>query len=74
MYYADNEYYFVVLPVKIEQIIIGEPNEILYQGFLFSGNGDVESQFDFGNDDFGKTVFLSREEAEAALKELIERK
>ena len=70
MYYADNEYYFTVLPVKVDEIAIMESNAILYKCLLFDGNGDVETQFDFDRDDFEKTVFLIREEAEAALKEL----
>lgn len=74
MYYADNEYYFAVLPVKIDEIVIREANAVLYKSFLYDGNGDVESQFDFDGDDFGKTVFLTREQAEAALKELTEGK
>ena len=70
MYYSDNEYYFTVLPVKVDEIAVMESNVILYKCLLFDGNGDVETQFDFDKDDFGKTAFLTREEAEAALKEL----
>lgn len=70
VYYADNEYYFTVLPVKVDEIAIMESNEILYKCLLFDGNGDVETQFDFDKDDFGKIVFLTKESAEAALKEL----
>lgn len=70
VYYADNEYYFAVLPVKVDEIAIMESNAILYKCLLFDGNGDVETQFDFDKDDFGKTVFLTPEEAETALEEL----
>lgn len=70
VYYADNEYYFTVLPVKVDEIAIMESNEILYKCLLFDGNGDVETQFDFDKDDFGKTVFLAKEEAEAALQRM----
>ena len=70
VYYSDNEYYFTVLPVKVDEIAVMESNVILYKCLLFDGNGDVETQFDFDKDDFGKTAFFTREEAEAALKEL----
>ncbi|TGY90866.1 hypothetical protein E5329_23805 [Petralouisia muris] len=72
VHYADNEYYFTVLPVKVDEIAIMESNEILYKCLLFDGNGDVETQFDFDKDDFEKTVFLTKEAAEAALKEMSE--
>lgn len=70
VYYAENEYYFSVLAIKIDEIVISEPGTFLYRGLFFDGNGDVETQFDFDNDDFGKDVFLTREAAETALKEL----
>lgn len=70
VYYADNEYYFTVLPVKVDEISIMESNAILYKCLLYDGNGDVETQFDFDKDDFGKTVFLTREEAEDKLAEM----
>lgn len=70
VYYADNEYYFTILPVKVDEISIMESSAILYKCLLFDGNGDVETQFDFDKDDFGKTVFLTRPEAEQALKDM----
>lgn len=70
VHYADNEYYFTVLPVKVDEISIMESNAILYKCLLFDGNGDVETQFDFDKDDFGKTVFLTRQEAEDKLAEM----
>lgn len=70
MYYADNEYYFTILPVKVDEISIMESNAILYKCLLFDGNGDVETQFDFDKDDFRKTVFLTRQEAEDKLAEM----
>lgn len=70
VYYAENEYYFTVLPVKLDEISIMELNAILYKCLLFDGNGDVETQFDFDKDDFGKTVFLTRPEAERVLAEM----
>lgn len=70
VYYADNEYYFTVLPVKVDEISVMESNEILYKCLLFDGNGDVETQFDFDKDDFDKTVSLTRQEAEDKLAEM----
>ena len=70
VYYADNEYYFTVLPVKVDEISIMESNAILCKCLLFDGNGDVETQFDFDKDDFRKTVFLTRQEAEDKLAEM----
>ena len=70
VYYADNEYYFTVLPVKVDEISIMESSAILYKCLLFDGNGNVETQFDFDKDDFGKTVFLTQQEAEQALEEM----
>lgn len=70
VYYADNEYYFTVLPVKVDEISIMESNAILYKCLLFDENGDVETQFDFDKDDFGKTVFPTRQEAEDKLAEM----
>jgi len=43
VYYADNEYYFTVLPVKVDEISVMESNAILYKCLLFDGNGDVET-------------------------------
>lgn len=73
VYYADNEYYFTILPVKVDEISIMESNAILYKCLLFDGNGDVETQFDFDKDDFRKTVFLTRQEAEDKLAEMEEK-
>ncbi len=70
VYYADNEYYFAVLPVKVDEISIMESSVILYKCLLFDGNGDVETQFDFDKDDFGKTVFLTQPEVEAELAKM----
>lgn len=70
MYYADNEYYFAVLPIKVEEIRIMESNVFLYKCLLFDGNGGVETQFDFNNDDIGETVFFTKPEAEKALQKM----
>lgn len=70
VYYADNEYYFAVIPVKIDEIGIIDPSTILYRGIFFDGNGCVESEFDYNDDDFGKIVFPTRQEAEEALERM----
>lgn len=71
VYYPDD-YYGIVDPVKISEIIIGELNTVQYIGCSFDGNGDPEAEYDFEIKDFGKTVFHTKEEAEAALKKMNE--
>ena len=67
VYFADNEFYLVVVPVKISEIIIGESDAVQYNGCLFDGNGDPVQDYEFDSEDFGKTVFITKEEAEFAL-------
>ena len=69
VYYPDD-YYGIVVPVKISEIIIGELNTAQYSGCFFDGNGDPEKDYDFEIEDFGKTVFLTKEEAENALHKM----
>lgn len=47
-----------------------ESNVFLYKCLLFDGNGGVETQFDFNNDDIGETVFFTKPEAEKALQKM----
>lgn len=70
VYYPDNEHYFIAIPIKISEIVIGILDSVQYNGCFFDGNGDPETEFEFDNNDFGKTVFLTKEEAEAKLKEM----
>lgn len=70
VYYPDNEHYFIVIPIKISEIVIGILDSVQYNGCFFDGNGDPETEFEFDNNDFGKTVFLTKEETEEKLKEM----
>lgn len=67
VYYPDNERYFIVIPVKINAIIIGELNTVQYEGCSFDAHGDPETDFAFDSGDFGKSVFLTMEDAEKAI-------
>ena len=53
--------------MQVKKIEIHERNGIVIQMEFVGNRGCL---FRFYEDDFGKTVFLTREEAEAALKEL----
>lgn len=74
VYYREKDFNFAH-PVKISEIILSDlgNNEKCFQfnGTFFDGNGDIYINyidFEFDYDNFGKTVFLTKEEAEAALK------
>ena len=71
VYYPDD-YFGIVVPIKISEIIIGELDTIQYSGCFFDCNGDPEKDYDFETDDFEKTVFLTEEQAEKALIKLKE--
>lgn len=66
VYYPEKDINFI-FPVKISQIIISDAGNgkhcTQYNGCFFDGNGDPEQEFEFDDDDFGKTVFLTRSEA-----------
>lgn len=72
--YAFCEYWGVILPYFVETLNIGyyNQNENCY---FYEANctnteqTDLLDSIDFDLDDIGKTVFLSREEAEKKLKE-----
>lgn len=72
LYYIDS-YYNVVVPVRLNEVIIqfvGINNYTYqYNCCSFDECGDTYEEYEFNNNDFGKTVFLTREEAEAKLKE-----
>lgn len=72
VYYPEKEFNFVY-PVKISEIILSDLGNgeqcFQFNGCFFDGNGDPNIEFDFDNEDFGNIVFLTKEEAEAALKE-----
>lgn len=60
-----------ILPVTIENIHSVEGKCCIeYFGWFFNGYGEPTMGFTFTENDFGKTVFLTKEEAETKLKEL----
>ncbi len=66
--YSYDEDLYALLDYRINQITLSDGNPTLYSGVCF--NEDVLlSDIDFVESDIGKTVFLTREEAERALKE-----
>lgn len=73
LYYADS-YYNVVVPVRLNEVIIRfigiNTYSYQYNCCSFDGCGDVYEEYEFDNNDFGKTVFLTKSEAEAKMKEL----
>lgn len=73
VYYPYADFNFV-FPVTISQIIISDLGEgrycTQYNGCFFNEYGDPEKDFEFDTKDFGKDVFLEKEVAEKALKEM----
>lgn len=74
MLYYPSSYYNVVVPVRLNEIIIsfaGIDNfSYQYNCCSFDGCGDIYEDYEFSNNDFGKTVFLTKEEAEQALADM----
>ncbi len=72
--YAYCEDFFVILPYFVENMNIGyigkSRNYIFYEANCHADETDeLIDEIDFDFDDIGKTVFLTKEEAEAALAE-----
>lgn len=72
--YAYCEDFFVILPYFVENMNIGyigkSRNYILYEANCHADETDeLIDEIDFDFDDIGKTVFLTKEEAEAAIAE-----
>ena len=66
--YSYDEYLCALLDYRINRIIFSDSFSTIYSGVCF--NEDVVlSDLGFEESDIGKTVFLTREEAEQALKE-----
>lgn len=63
-----------IFAVVINQIVVSDLGDgrycVQYNGCFFDGNGDLIQNFEFEEDDFDKTVFLTRAEAEEALQEM----
>lgn len=73
VYFPDEDFNYI-FPVTISQIIISDLGEgkycVQYNGCFFNGYGDPEKDFEFDEEDFGKTVFPTQAEAEEALKKM----
>lgn len=74
MLYYPEKLFDIVVPVRINEIIISflgiDTYSYQYNCCSFDECGDVYEEYDFDTNDFGKSIFLSEEEAEAKLKEL----
>lgn len=74
LYYPCPQYN-VVVPIRLNDVSISflglENYSYQYKCCSFDGCGDVYEDYEFDNADIGKTVFLTKEEAE---KKLAERK
>lgn len=72
--YYPCSYYNVVVPVRLNDVSISfiglENYSYQYNCCSFDGCGDVYEDYEFDNDDIGKTVFLTKEEAEQVLAEM----
>ena len=71
--YAYSEDFFTILPYFVENVNVGYMDEsrnyIVYEANCHADETDeLLDEIDFDFDDFGKTVFLTREEAEKALE------
>ena len=69
VYYPEEEINYIY-PVKISKIIVLDSEIVQYDGCFFDCYGDPSVEFEFDYADFGKTVFLTKEEAEQALAEM----
>lgn len=74
MLYYPEKLFDIVVPVRLNEIIISflgiDTYSYQYNCCSFDECGDVYEEYDFDTNDFGKSIFLSEEEAEAKLKEL----
>lgn len=72
--YYPVEDFNVVIPVRINEIVISDLGNgkscFQYNGITFDGSGDVYEEYEFDDNDFGKTVFLTEVEAEEALAKM----
>lgn len=64
----------IVVPVRLNEIIISflgiDTYSYQYNCCSFDECGDVYEEYDFDTNDFGKSIFLTKAEAEAKLEEL----
>ena len=73
LYYPDKEFN-IIIPVRLTEIVIKfnglDTSSCQYDCSSFDECGDVYEEYEFDTSDFGKSVFLTKSEAEAKLKEL----
>lgn len=73
LYYPDKEFN-IIIPVRLTEIVIKfnglDTSSCQYDCSSFDECGDVYEEYEFDTNDFGKSVFLTKSEAEAKLKEL----
>lgn len=73
LYYPEKDFN-VVIPIRLNTIHISfvgiDTYSCQYDCCSFTRWGDVYKEYEFDTNDFGKSVFLTEEEAKAKLKEL----
>ena len=73
LYYPDKEFN-IIIPVRLTEIVIKfnglDTTSCQYDCCIFDECGDSYEYYEFDANDFGKSVFLTKSEAEAKLKEL----
>lgn len=73
LYYPDKEFN-IIIPVRLTEIVIKfndlDTTSCQYNCCSFDECGDFYEDYEFDANDFGKSVFLTKSEAEAKLKEL----
>lgn len=74
MLYYPEKVFDIVVPVRLNEIIISflgiDTYSYQYNCCSFDECGDVYEEYDFDTNDFGKSIFLTKAEAEAKLEEL----
>lgn len=73
LYYPEKEFN-IVIPIRLNEIVISFEGlgaySIQYNCYSYDDWGDYFEDYEFDEDDFGKTVFLTQAEAEQKLKEM----
>lgn len=72
--YYPNGYFNIVIPVRLNEIVMSfvglDTYSFQYNCCSFDECGDAYEDYEFDLNDIGKTVFLTKEEAEKKLKEM----
>ncbi len=73
LYYPDKEFN-IIIPMRLTEIVIKfnglDTSSCQYDCCSFDECGDAYEDYEFDDEDIGETVFLTKSEAEAKLKEL----